>query len=532
MLSRADLTGSVGLTSALTSYQLEEIIKDYKFSPATLAFKLENRKVQPGMPLRWYPSPHLMFISLKIAMGIAKGNARIIVSAPPRHGKSKISTIHTPVWGLERFPEYHFVLATYGADLSMDFGRDVMGLINDNSDLLSVRLHEDVQRAAKFMTDVGGAMTSVGLGGPITGRGADVLIIDDYIKEIKEAMSPAYKEYLWNWFVTTAMTRLEPNASVIIVATRWVDDDLIGQIVKNFPGEWEYICLPAIAEEDDPLGREPGEALFPERYDEKALNERKRLLGSLWFDAIYQQKPHPAGGKLGNRNWVLPIDKVPEQATLKLLRIWDLASTPGGGDPTTGGLLGLDTQTNNVYLLNVIRKHLGPAGVEDLVYNTAEVEGKQTAICIEREPGSSGKIVAENYINNVLRGFTVSDFYSNEHKVVRAQPFLAAAEAGRFYMLKADWNEEFLKEFESFPDAEHDDQIDVCAIGYAKFIGKIHLPATFGRRSRLRHAIEEARAQRLKTEAPNIVQAPQTRSYGKIFRTIRGGSFGRQKRGG
>ena len=135
-------------------------------------------------------------------------------------------------------------------------------------------------------------MVSVGLGGAITGRGADVLLIDDYIKEIKEALSTTTREYIWNWFTTTAFTRLEPGGTCIIIATRWHHDDLIGRILKHNPGgAWDYIHIPAEAMENDLLGRAVGEPLFPERYPIEVLRERKAVLGSFFYNALYQQIP-------------------------------------------------------------------------------------------------------------------------------------------------------------------------------------------------------------------------------------------------
>lgn len=477
--------------SPVAQYEAEQLLKNYKLTPGTLAFKLENRKVLPGAPLRWYPSPHLMYISLKIARGIARGNARIIISAPPRHGKSRISTVNAPIWALENFPTHNVVITTYGQDLSSDFGREIRDTIMDCPDLLNVRVRDDVARANKFVTESGGALTAVGLGGPITGRGANVLLIDDYIKEIKEALSPTYRDYIWNWFTTTAMTRLEPNASVIIVATRWHEDDLIGRIIRTFGDEWEFIKLHAIARENDPLGRQPGEALFPERYPVEALIERKNLLGSHYYDAIYDQEPHKEGGNLTNRDWIKLVDALPTTKKYKFVRVWDLAGTEGGGDPTTGVLLAANMESQEVYICNVIRKQLGPSKVEKLVQDTAEADGQDVDIVIEREPGSSGKAVSNHYITQVVPDFNASDSYSNDHKEVKAQPFLAACEAGKVFILKDYWNEDYLREFDGFPGGKHDDQVDCCSIGYNKIFGKRKNRATFGRRTRQRHATKE-----------------------------------------
>lgn len=502
----------------------EEVLSNYKLTPATLAFKLENLEVRPGRRLRWYPAPHLMYISLKIATGIAKGGARIIISAPPRHGKSKLCTHYGPLWVLENFSDYNVATITYGADLSTDFAREVRDSIYDNPDHLSVRVREDANRLSRFLTDKDGSLTSIGLGGPFTGRGAHVLFIDDYIKTIKEALSQTQRDQQWEWFISTAMTRLEPGASVIIIATRWHHDDLIGRIVKSpeLLGEWEYIRLPAIAEQDDPLGRPEGDALFPQRFSLKSLLERKAFMGSTFFDAIYQQAPHDETGAFAQRGWLQYSEYLPP-GRMRLVRIWDMAGTEGGGDYTVGGLLGHHIQTNNVYLLNIIRKQLSPAGVEKLVKDTAELDTRATEVVIEQESGSSGKALIQHYITNVLPGYKCSGAYSNKHKLVKAQPFVAAAEAGRFILLKAGWNEPFALEFEQFPGGKNDDQIDVCSIGYEFLMGHPKIKPTFGR---IVAATPEEQAKILAAQnqsvpynpdgARNILKGPAFASFGRL----------------
>lgn len=524
-------------TSHAAVQAASKLLQNYRFTPATLANKIANRHVSPGMPLRWYPKPFLMYISLKIAQGIARGNARIIISAPPRHGKSRISTIWTPVWVLELFAAYNVVITTYGADLSEDFSREIRDIIKDNPNLLNVRIKEDASRVAKFLTTSGGGVTAVGLGGPITGRGANVLLIDDYIKQIKEALSPTYRTQMFEWFTTTAMTRLEPNASVIIVATRWHSDDLIGRVVKAFPGEWEYIEIPAIAYENEPdiLGREPGEALFPERYPIKSLEQRKRLLGTKYFDAIFQQRPHEDDEKLTDRAWMQTVTKLPNINQLKFLRVWDMAATQGGGDYTCGVLLAFDPVTKYIYLCDVIRRQYSPGRVEALIRSTAVKDSTATEIALEQEPSSAGKATAEHYKNQVLEGFKVQLYPVTKKKEVRAYPFIAAVESQRFYMLEAEWNRDFLDEFEQFPNGEHDDQVDPCAIGYDILLGKSGKSVTWGRgRKNPAYQTTATIIDRLQKQQDEIRktkglldEVPSIAKKASITMTSKGATFGR-----
>lgn len=451
---------------------LSTIASDWKLTPATLAYKLSRGQ--------WIPSKHLLYISKLVAHAIAKGNGRLIISAPPRHGKSQLIDIYTPVWILERFPRFNVILASYGADLSENFARQARDIISDNQDALNVRLRRDSNRVSFFVTEDDGSMASVGLGGAITGRGAHVLLIDDYIKEYKEALSPTYRDTVWNWFVTTAYTRLEPGGTVIIIATRWHSDDLIGRILKNFPGQWQNIVLPAEAEANDVLGRQLGEPLFPERYPLESLHEKLEVLGSAFYQALYQQRPVDEAKKISDGAWLKVMQIVPPLSRLKTARIWDLAATEGGGDYTVGSLCGWDIQAGIFYIFNVVRRQIGSADVETIVRQTAISDGIDTEICIEQEPGSAGKSLCEHFQNTVLPEFKVTAIPTVTNKIVRAQPFLAGAEAGKVVLAEGSWNKAFIKEFDDFP-GEYDDQIDTASAGYTKLTGKKVYSATWGR---------------------------------------------------
>lgn len=476
--------------SAHDMARIERIAQNWRLTPATLAVKLSKGA--------WIPAPWLRYASQRIAYGIAKGGARIIISAPPRHGKSELVNVNTPIWILENFARRNIILASYGADLSVGFGRRVRNTINDNEDLLRVRIASDSAKADMFHTNQGGYMASVGLGGAITGRGAHVLLIDDYIKEIKEALSPAYRDYIWNWFVTVAMTRLEPGASVIIIATRWHSDDLHGRILKNFPGQWENICLPAEALENDLLGRKVGEPLFAERYPKEFLQGQKELLGSVFYHALYQQGPMDEIQKFTDINWLHRTETLPA-ADFRWARCWDLAATEDGGDYTAGSLVGYSKSTGKTLIANVIRRQLSPDGVERLVRNTAVADGVDTEILIEQEPGSSGKMLVAHYADKVLSEFKVTPVpTAGKNKLIRAQPFLAAAEAGKVYLLdegavreeyhtEGSWIQHFEREFEGFPNGPFDDQVDTAAAGYNHLSGKKTLSTTFGRKVQTNH---------------------------------------------
>lgn len=470
--------------------QISRIASNWRLTPATVATKLTKGA--------WIAAPWLRYCSTRIAAGIARGGARIIISAPPRHGKTELVAKWTPVWFLENFPQKNVILTGYGAELSEQSGRWVRDKIREygNEDhILNARIRQDVSKVSAFLTESDGYMFSVGLGGAITGRGAHVLLIDDYIKEIKEALSPTHRDYIWNWFVTTAMTRLEPNASVIIIATRWHSDDLIGRILKQFPGRWENICLPAFAEDNDIIGRAKGEVLFEQRYDHNAISEQQEVLGSIFFHALYQQGPVDEILKFTDPEWLKVAIEL-DSDDYKWARIWDIAATEDGGDYSCGTLSGYSKKTAKHVIANIIRKQVSIGDVEDLVRRTAVADGLDTVVGIEQEPGASGKALVTHYQNTVLPEYKVVPIPAVKSKLIRAQPFLAAAEAGKVFMLDETiapsveeaksprWHEVFKNEFRDFPAGENDDQVDTAAAGFAFLSGKKILHASWGRKAK------------------------------------------------
>jgi len=451
----------------------------FRLTPATMGVRVCGT-LADGTPV-WQPARHLLYISARIASALSKGNARLIVCMPPRHGKSWLLSICTPVWQLDRDPRSRILLASYGAELAEEFGQQARDIIRENQDILNCKLRKDSLRVDRFLTTAGGAMYSVGVGGALTGRGGNLLLIDDYIKNFEAALSPTTREKTYNWLISTALTRMEPNASVIIVATRWDVDDLIGRLLKLHPDVWEVIKLPAIAEENDPLGRQPGEALWPERYDVKALEAIKESMGTYWWQAEYQQDPLASMLGLVNRTWFPTIDVPPHRLRLEMVRHWDLASTQEAGDWTVGALIAKDLQFPLTYILDIQRAQLSPLGVENLVRATAERDGRDVKIRIEEEPGASGKAVTDHYIRDVLPEYDVKGVRATGPKEARARAFLAAAEAGRVRLLKAPWNDAMIEEFMTFPNGDHDDQVDAVCGGYNELYQRKARAGVWGR---------------------------------------------------
>lgn len=457
-----------------------------RLTPATLAYHITQGA--------WIPAAHLLYISSIIAREILEGNAHIIVSLPPRHGKSELISVHTPIWHLDLFPEDPIILATYGADLSATFTRRVRDTVielggEDNSPApahtlagrprLRTTIRSDLQQATNFQTPQGGGMVGVGVGGPITGKGAKLLLVDDYIKNAEDAASTTSQQAKYDWFTSTAYTRLEPGGSVVILATRWDQNDLIGMLIKNqdeFEIPWTVIEIPAIAYNDGtpcPLGRQPGDALWPARYPLRRLRQIRSLLGPYYWAAEYQQRPIKRTDVKFEEGLIEIVHSVPNEHKLRKTRSWDLAGTENKrADWTVGSLLGQDgppkaTMTNTI-IMDVVRGRWEQAKLEEKILETAENDGPEVPIIIEQEPGSSGKNYAAYLKDTVLRGYSVEVLAPQSDKWLKAQPFFAAVARGKVKMLAAVWNKIMMDEFKDFPSGSHDDQVDSVSQGFNK----------------------------------------------------------------
>lgn len=220
---------------------------------------------------------------------------RLMLFVPPRHGKSQLASIDFPAWFLGRHPEKEIITSSYSAELAQDFGYKTRNLVNSQEyqELFQTKLRDDSKSKAKWLTQEGGGYTAVGVGGAITGRGADILIIDDPVKNREEAESKVVRNKIWNWYTSTAYTRLEKNAAVILIMTRWHMDDLAGRLLqaeKEGGDKWEVVKFPAIAIQDE-KHRNAGDALWPEKYNIEALQSIKKTVGTYDWSSLYQQNP-------------------------------------------------------------------------------------------------------------------------------------------------------------------------------------------------------------------------------------------------
>ena len=226
----------------------------------------------------WKTPPHLRLINRRLRALAAKPGGRLTVFMPPRHGKSLLISQFFPAWFLLVYPWKRVILCSYDADFAAQWGRKVRDLVAQWGPHFGVAVRPDSKEADRWeITGQGGGMQTAGVGGPVLGKGADLLVLDDLVKNAQEALSPAHRQKVWDWYASTAYTRLEPGGAAVNVQQRWHTEDVGARLLAAEPGRWEALTLPAIAGADDPIGRAPGEALWKERYPLEELEERRAL---------------------------------------------------------------------------------------------------------------------------------------------------------------------------------------------------------------------------------------------------------------
>ena len=279
-----------------TEAELRQLEKDLAvMSPASFA--------QMASSGRWLPARHLAYLDGAIIESIeqaARGELEgLVVSMPPQHGKSELCSRYLPAWYLGRNPDRRVILTSYEADFAAGWGRKARDLLEHWGWLFGVRVHRRSGAANRWDLDGReGGMTAAGVGGPITGKGAHLLIVDDPIKNDEEARSSTFREKQWDWWQSVATTRLRPGALTIVIQTRWHRDDLTGRILRQAQEtghKWRVVKFPALAEEHDVLGRQPGEALWPEVFTQQRLESVRTTHSNYFWQALYQQNPQAEG---------------------------------------------------------------------------------------------------------------------------------------------------------------------------------------------------------------------------------------------
>ena len=284
-------------TLFLNSSMPWEILKTA--SPATMAMHITKGRYQIA--------PHINILNKKL-LDVAGGRIkRLIVNMPPRHGKSELISRYFPAWYLGTYPDRRIILVSYEAGFAASWGRKTKELLEEHGeDLFGIKLNRLSNSAYRWdVLGQEGGLNATGVGGAITGKGANVLIIDDPVKNDEQANSKTYRDKTYDWFRATAYTRLEPDGAIIVIMTRWHFDDLAGRLINDPDSDdkWEVLSFPAIAKENDSLGRDEGVPLWEYRYPVDKLNKIKSQIGSYWFSALYQQQPIATEYQIFKTEW-------------------------------------------------------------------------------------------------------------------------------------------------------------------------------------------------------------------------------------
>lgn len=413
-----------------------------------------------------------------------KKSPRLIITMPPRSGKSELVSRRFPAFALGRNPELQIIATSYSSDLSQRFNRDVQRVIDDekyfdlfpNTRLSNSRVRTDSRgsyiRTSDLFEIVGhaGAYRSCGVGGGITGQGADILSIDDPIKDRAQAGSKTIRDSIWDWYTSTAYTRLSPGGGVIVMATRWHTDDLIGRLIQRM-GEgdtFRIVNYPAIAEHDE-LHRKAGEALHPERYPLSTLLQIQKTIGSRDWEALYQQHPVPDGGALFKLEWFRrwTATSLPPEFDHTLMS-WDMTFKDSkNSDYVVGQVWG--KKGPNFYLLDQVRGQWDFVKTKEMVRVLAHKWPRVVRKLVEDKANGSA-VISE--LKSTVSGFV--PITPTESKEARASSVTPYFEAGNVFIPEdsaAPWVPHYVSELLEFPAGSHDDQCFVAGTKVATLFG-------------------------------------------------------------
>tara|TARA_Y100000310_G_scaffold111632_1_gene110027 strand:+ start:951 stop:2300 length:1350 start_codon:yes stop_codon:yes gene_type:complete len=383
---------------------------------------------------------------------------RLAISVPPRHGKSTLISEYFPAWYLGKNPDHQVITASYSHKLAEGFGRKVRNQLQEpvfNCLFPGCNLSSDSKSVQSFATDERGIYIAVGVGGTLTGKGANCFIIDDPIKNRAEANSQIMRERLLDFYKSTAYTRLQPGGSIILCQTRWHEDDLMGWLKENGVHEdWYFLNLPVLNANDEPL--------CPEFFDSEALVKMKTTVGQYEWQALYMGEPSSYEGNLIKKNWWQFYNKAP--GFERLIWSWDLAFKAGKrNDYSVGTLWGL--ADNGFYLRKMVKTKAEYSKIKELIVLNY-MQSDADAILIE--DAASGQSVIQDLQRTRLPIVPIK-IGPRESKVNRVNAISAQIQAGNVRLPHGEiWAEEVIEEFASFPVGRHDDIVDSCsqAINY------------------------------------------------------------------
>jgi hypothetical protein len=390
---------------------------------------------------------------------------RLIILVPPRHGKSLLSSILFPAWYLGRNPDHEVIVSSYSAELASNFGVKTRDIVNSEfyRFVFGHKIREDIGAKSRWqLNGHRGGYTAVGLGGSITGRGANLLVIDDPVKNREEAESQLYREKVWDYYTSTLYTRLEKDGKIVIIITRWHYDDLVGRILKEQSGNWTVLKLPAVAESDEDY-RKLGEPLWASKYSINDLLEIKETIGLYNWSSLYQQSPLISEGQefkpefIKTRKW----EEVKALETLRFLTVDTAMSKKDSAHYTAFIRNYVDRE--NKWNIAALRKRVSPTELVDTIFNLYHID-KFDKIGIEKTQYVVG---LKPYIDDEMRKRNVFlPIVELEHrqvnKEVRIRGLIPRYESGSIYHIEGECKD-LEEELFSFPVGMYNDTIDALS---------------------------------------------------------------------
>lgn len=432
-----------------------------------------------------------------------KKSPRLMLLMPPRHGKSELASIRFPAWHLGHHPEHEIINVGYNLELPMKFSRKVREVMRDpvyTPVFADSRLDPDSQSVEAWNTTKGGGFTAAGVGGGITGKGAHILIVDDPIKNQEEADSILVRDKLWDWYQSTAYTRLAPGGGVLVIETWWNDDDLAGRLQNAMrldpeADQFEIVRYPALSEQweyrdgSDKILRFDAElspeqcaeydrlellrpkdfCLHEDRYPTEALRRIKANMQPRIWSALYQQNPVPDEGMYFRKEFFRFTPSIPAYTGLRIYTAWDFAIGEKQQNDWTVGATILQDEYDNLYVLEILRFKGDSFQIVEAMLDVAARWGAitSTGYLMGVEDGQIWRAIEPMFKKRmserrqypsyeILRPLT--------DKLARARPLQGRMQQGRvLFPENAGWKEETLKEMLRFPAGAHDDIVDALA---------------------------------------------------------------------
>ena len=423
---------------------------------------------------------------------------RLMLFMPPRHGKSELASTQFPAWFLGRNPSKEVISCSYASGLALSFSRKVRELLRwpkYNSLFPNTKLGKDSQSTENWLTTEGGGYLAAGVGGPITGHGADVLIIDDPVKNRADAESGTERNRVWDWYSSTAYTRLMPGGGVLLILTRWHVDDLAGRLLYEMQhggDQWDIVVYPAVAVHDETYRKE-GEALHPERYDTTALKRIKSALTARDWGALYQQNPSTEEGAILKRNyWNRWCRKEPptteyiiqsydtaysksEQADFSVITTWGLFYPDG--DYSEHELAPDNEDNPRDHRFSGNDAHLILLDADKGRYSFPELKERAYELYTYWQPDSTiieAKATGLPLAHEMRRaGIPVQTFTPSRgnDKLTRVHSVTDVFASGNVWAPKNAWADDLIEECHRFPNGKYDDQVDSTVQAIIRFRG-------------------------------------------------------------